>query len=101
MNDHAIKFVQGCLNNYFDPPYDSQWSESEKIQITFSKWALEEILSLIFDNPFTPAEETVENLAFRFRVYVEASATNNQRLIFTIAAETAEDLLEKIKEVCA
>ena len=99
MNERALLYIVAALGCYQERPYDNSWPESEKQEITFSHWTLNEILDLVWDHPFTLASDTIEEFALRLQVYEVTSVTEDQKRIFSIAAKTAWKLLEEIKEV--
>ena len=99
MNERALLTIAAAVSTYPDCPYDNSWSKYEKEEATFSLWALNEILNLVWDHPWTLASDTVDDFAFRLQVYKETSAAPDQKRIFTIAAKTALDILKEIKEV--
>ena len=99
MNDRSLSTIIALLDRYPEPPYTKDTLDSEKEQITFSKWALNEMLDLVMDHPWTLASETIWDFQLKCQLYVRASVTDEQRRIFSIAAHTAAELLEKIKEV--
>lgn len=99
MNDKSLLLIVSILSSYPERPYDSLWPDHEKEEVTFSKWALTEMLDLIWDHPWELASETVWNFEVRCRFYIEASVTDDQKRIFTIAAQTANDLFEEIKRI--
>ena len=99
MNERALLTIVAAISSYPERPYDNSWPEDEKKEITFSRWALGEILDLVWDHPWTLASDTIEDFAFKLQIYAETSATLEQKRIFTIAANTALKLLEEIKEV--
>ena len=60
---------------------------------------LEEILNLVWDHPWTLASETIERFGLTMMQFASTSVTRDQKRIFSIAADTAFDFLEEIKEV--
>lgn len=98
MNERALMVIMSILEDFTEPPR-SDWPQHEAEEFTFSKWAIEEMLNLVWDHPWTLASETIEQFAVKLGVYAITSRTENQKRIFTIASETAWGLLEDIKEV--
>lgn len=98
MNDLALNAITDALKNCVDIPR-LIWPECEKAEITFSKWALEESLLLVWDHPFTPASETIETFATKLGIYAEMAVTEEQNLIFNIAADTVWTILDEIKRL--
>lgn len=100
MNDKALLIIVMVLSEYpEDRPYDNNWPKHKKEEITFSKWALNELLDEVWDHPWTLASETIFNFILRCQIYAASSVTDGQRRIFEIASKTATELLEKIEEV--
>lgn len=100
MNDKALLAITTALNEYPEQyPYDKNWPDDEKEEITFSKWALGELLDEVWSHPQTLASETIFTFAVKCRSYATSSVTDDSKRIFTIAAETAFKLLEEIEEV--
>lgn len=98
MNDLALNAITDALKNCVDIPR-LIWPEREKAEITFSKWALEESLLLVWDHPFIPASETIEIFATKLRIYAEMAVTEDQNQIFSIAANTVLAILDEIKRL--
>ena len=49
MNDKALLTIVMALSEYPENrPYDNDWPEHEKEEITFSKWALNELLDEVW-----------------------------------------------------
>ena len=59
MNERAILFLMSVLNGFEEPPR-SDWPQHEAEEVTFSRWALEELLQDVWDHPWTLASETLE-----------------------------------------
>jgi hypothetical protein len=98
MNDRALLVIVAALDEYEEAP-GIDWPDHEKEEITFSRWALEEILNLVWDHPWTLASETIERFGLTMMQFASTSVTKDQKRIFSIAADTAFDFLEEIKEV--
>ena len=96
MNERAIMALIRMLDFYEDVPR-LDWPRHEAEEIAFSRCALEEVLQLVWDHPWTLASETIERFAESMEDYEASSTTNIQRRIFSISAETAWEILEKIK----
>lgn len=99
INERALLIIMAALDEYpQDRPYDNSWPDEKKEETTFSHWALEEILDLVWDHPWILASDVIEDFELNCWLSVHAAATPDQKRIFTIAAETAERLLKDIKE---
>lgn len=98
MNDRALLAIVSALDGYTEPP-GLDWPDHEKEEVTFSRWVLEEILNLVWDHPWTLASDTIEKFAWKLELYAATAVTEEQKRIFDVAAETAYEFLEEIKEV--
>ena len=98
MNERALMAIMSVLEGFTEPPR-SDWPQHEAEEFTFSRWAVEEMLNQVWDHPWTLASDTIEQFALKLKVYAITSKTEKQRRIFDIAAETAWELLDDIKEV--
>ena len=96
MNERAIMALMRMLDFYEDVSH-LDWPQHEAEEIAFSRCAIEEVLQLVWDHPWTLASETIERFAENMDYYEALSTTNIQRRIFSISAETAWEILEEIK----
>lgn len=100
MNEKACDVIalwlEGFDESYIDP---HNLTEQEYHEVTYSKWALEEILQLVSDHPWTLASETILWFGLQMLACGANAGTNEQKMIFRTAAETAWELLESIEEV--
>lgn len=96
MDERAIMALMRMLDMYEDIPH-LDWPQHEAEEIAFSRCAIEEVLQLVWDHPWTPASETVENFAETMAVYQTSAVTNEQRRIFSVMAETAWEVLQEIE----
>ncbi len=98
VNERALLTVVAVLGCYPERPYDNSYSEDEKEEISFSQWALNELLDLLWDHPWTAASDVIEEFACKCQIYVATSVLPDQKRIFDIAEKTAMQLLKDIKE---
>lgn len=98
MNERAILFLMSVLNGFEESPR-SDWPQHEAEEVTFSRWALEELLQDVWDHPWTLASETLEKFASKMELFSETCNTDAQHRIFKIAAETVWEFLDDIKEI--
>lgn len=96
MNELAIMTITKALDNCVGLPR-LNWSRKAKAEVTFTKWTLEELLLLVWDHPWTLASETIEKFAEKLEVFEEMAVSEDQQMIFAIAAETAWAILKEIK----
>lgn len=98
LNERALLIIVAALECYPERPYDSSCPDDEKEEISFSQWALNELLDLIWDHPWTAASDIIEDFVYKCREYVVTSKLPVQKRIFDIAEKTAIQLLKDIKE---
>ena len=98
MNERAIIFLLAVLDNFEEPPRPD-WPQHEAEEVTFSRWAVEELLQQVWDHPWTLASETIERFAMQMDVYSETCNTDAQHRIFKIAAETIWSFLDEIEKL--
>lgn len=98
LNERALMAIVSVLESYTEPP-DLNWPQQEIDDVIYSKWVVGEILDLVWDHPWTLASETIEQFAWKLETFAATAAIEDQKRIFSIAAETAWELLEEIKEV--
>ncbi len=94
MNEAAVRTIIEYLENSDAPElyWPQQWFE----EVCFSRWAAEELINAILDHPMAPAEDTIEEFIIKMEVYASMSEGRDCGRIFSIAAETAAELLESI-----
>lgn len=99
MNERVIdSLLRTLLDGCNDIPR-SDWPRHEAEEIAVSRCTLEEALAQIWDHPWTPASETIEQFASRMEEYEATAVTEDQSRIFSIATETAWELYEMVKEL--
>lgn len=96
MNERALLAIVKVLDDYVEPP-GLDWPDEEKEEVIFTHWALDEMLTLVWDHPWTPASETIEKFAINMEAYAAMAVTEDQRRIFAVAAETAWEMLDDIR----
>ncbi len=96
MNERAIMALMRMLNMYEDIPR-LDWPQHEAEKIAFSRCAIEEILQLVWDHPWTLASDTIEDFALKMELYKDSSVTDEQKRIFSVLAETAWEILQEIE----
>lgn len=74
MNEQAILFLMEVLNGFEEPPR-SDWPRHEAEEVSFSRWAVEELLQQVWDHPWTLASETVERFSPRSWGYTPRPAS--------------------------
>lgn len=96
MNERAIMALMQMLGMYDDVPR-SDWPQHELEEIAFSRCAIEEVLQLVWDHPWTLASDTIEDFALKMELYKDSSVTDDQKRIFSVLVETAWEVLQKIE----
>lgn len=94
-NDQALFLILETLTRCPNTP-GLNWPEDEKEKVTFTHWALEEALLLVWDHPWTQASEIIEGFAAKMELFAEKALTEDQHRIFSIAAKTLYQLLEDV-----
>jgi len=97
MNERAMTAIMSILSGFPEPRSD--WPRYEADEVTFTRHTLEEILICVWDHPWTMASDTIEQFAIRMGGYEATAVTGDQRRIFSVAAETAWELLEEIQAI--
>lgn len=96
MNERAIMALMKMLDMYEDAPY-LDLPQHELEEIAFSRCAIEEILQLVWDHPWTLASDTIEDFALKMELYKDSSVTDEQKRVFSVLAETAWEILQEIE----
>lgn len=92
--DLILIWLEGFDESYID---FGNLTEQECEEVVFTKWAIEEILQLIWDHPWTLASETIFRFAIDMTECLAKAGTNEQRGMFQIALNAAWELLESIE----
>lgn len=96
MNERAIMFLTRMLDCYENIPY-LDWPQHELEEFAFSRCAIEEILQLIWDHPWTLASDIIEDFALKMELYKGSSVTDEQKRVFSVLAETSWEILQEIE----
>lgn len=81
-------YMDECL---FEPA--PNWPRHHFEQRVYARWAAKEILDRILAKPQELAVDVVDGFAFEMAQYAYMADGTKQGVIFSTAAETAEDLL--------
>lgn len=98
MNERAIVYLTQMLDCYENIPY-LDWSQHELEEFAFSRCAIEEILQLIWDHPWTLASDIIEDFVLKMEFYKRSSVTDDQERIFSVSEETALEVLQEIESL--
>lgn len=91
-SEQAVETVMTCLDeNLFEPAYS--WPDISFEERSYSRWAANEIWERLMDRPHDNPDDILHE--FMVQMYFLSEMTNDpkKRRIFTIAAETAEDIM--------
>ncbi len=92
MNEDAIQKILNYEKEFLFEPY-SCWSKENIRKQAYARWTVDEILISIMDHPFTEPELIVENFIIKIEYLLHISENATANTIFTIAENTAENLL--------
>lgn len=95
MNDKIVQALLDYLEHYSNPP-ELDWPEHWFEEVSFSRWAVCEMLNAVLDHPITPAADTIAEFELKMEVYEALSGERPSGRIFSIAAQTAREFLEMI-----
>lgn len=73
------------------------WSKHWFEEVCFTRWAAEELLNAVLDHPMVPAEDTIEEFAIKMEAYSYLSDGTDAKRIFSIAAKTSWEIIEKVR----
>lgn len=92
MNEETILVIIKYIAEYLFEP-DANWPKSWFNQRTYSRWAANEILGLVIDNPLTQPSMVIDEFLVKMSYYSCMSENQNISIIFSTAVDTAEDIL--------
>lgn len=88
-----ILIIQRYLKYYLVEQKRS-WPEAEFRHTAYARWACQELINKINDDPKTPAIFIIEKFKDDMDRYSEMGTNPKKNIIFSIARETTKDLLE-------
>ena len=92
MNEIAIQKIIECLEeNLFEP--NNEWPQLIFEERSYARWAAIEIWQKLMDRPHNPPDTVIEEFMFEMILLSNATDDPRKRRIFSIASETAEDIL--------
>lgn len=92
MNDEAIqKILNYKKNSLFEP--GSHWPKDKIQERAYARCAADEILLSVMDHPFTDPDTIIENFIIKMEYFLHISDDATSNFIFTIAENTAEEIL--------
>lgn len=92
MYDEAIQKILKYEEEFLFEP-GPHWPKKSIQEHAYARWTVDEILISIMDHPFTEPELIVENFIIKIEYLLHISENATANTIFTIAENTAENLL--------
>lgn len=92
MYDEAIQKIMNYEKEFLFEP-GSHWPKQNIQQQAYERWAVEEILLAIMDHPFADPEIIIEGFIIKMEYLLHISEDTTANSIFTIAENTAENIL--------
>ena len=92
MNERAILVIQRYMDEYLFTP-SVPWPVREFKERSYARWAAMTTIERIMDNPFKPADLTVEELLIEFSLYASNEEMSGDNYIFATAKDTIIDIL--------
>jgi len=96
INEDAVLAVVRYIEKQ---PLLLSWPKHWFDQRAYSRWAANEILGLMMDRPFESPVAVIEEFMIKMDYFSWVAKDSEAHRIFSIAADTAEDLLELIKNI--
>jgi len=95
MNEIVTITIMNYLDEHLFEPRRS-WPKTEFNRRSYSRWAVEEILELLINDPLTDPFIIISHFEDRMIHYSLLSKTKECRYIFEIAVDVCEDILSFI-----
>lgn len=92
MNEETVQKILKYEEEFLFEP-GPHWPKSQIQERAYARWAAEEILLEIMDHPFTDPDMIVEKFIIKMEFFLHISENATTNSIFTIAEDTAEDIL--------
>lgn len=94
MNEQGIKTICAYSQEFLPEP-GRNWPKYRFNQRSYARWAAAELVNLISDHPFVPADITVEKFIIQCSYYADCFNENTkQNLMFSVARDVASDILD-------
>ena len=93
VHEEEILQLYDYMDRYYrlPDPFDRHDSFDRK---SYGRWAIEEIIQMLIDNPTIDVDQLVSEFAITMRAL--AARKKRVSFIFEIAADTAEEIREKV-----
>ena len=92
MYDEAIQKILKYEEEFLFEP-GPHWPKKSIQEHAYARWATEEILLTIMDHPFVEPDMIVEEFIIKMEYFLHITGNTTANSIFTIAENTAEDIL--------
>lgn len=92
MNELAVSVIQEYINKYLFEPR-SNWPMYEFNVRSYSRWAANEIIGRIQNDSDRSPVNVISEFIREVDLYSEKTPTNQSQLIFSVAKETAIDII--------
>lgn len=97
MNDVAAQKIMNYIDKYlFEPRCD--WDKQIFKERSYSRWAAFYILEQLMSNPFVDSDDIIEEFIIKWTLFSCINEDTETNTVFTIASDTAEELLKLIKK---
>lgn len=93
MNEHALSSIFRHIEEHLFEP-GKKWPVDVRADRAYSRWAAYEIIQLLMDNPFEDPRMLIEEFEIKMIAYSEVYDSHGGFNMFTIAADTANDILK-------
>lgn len=91
-NEVAAYLIFECLEeNLFEP--NRQWPDDIFEERSYARWAAYELAEMLMDRPHESPDDIVQEFILKMQVMSAIATDPAKSRIFSIAAETAEDIL--------
>lgn len=97
MNEKAISIIVDYIEHTLGA-IDSIWPEHMFEYRSDERWAANEILERVLDNPFDDPAIIIEEYLFEMLCFEHITSIDRKRKMFSTAKDTAEKLLIKVRE---
>lgn len=92
MCEIAIGKLFECLDENLKEPV-GWWPEDEFEVRSMSRWAVEEMISRIMDQPYVDPTDTVHDFLLEMLGRSRSAKSEHRKKLYTVARDTAEDVL--------
>lgn len=83
-----VRYKNDCLSDLGDRP-----SKKRIQKQAYEQWAIDEIILSIMDHPLADSDVIIDNFILKMQYFLHSSHDIESNYIFTVAVNTAEDIL--------